>query len=96
MTLALLLRLMTFSKVPWRYALLGSGVTALGLALGGWALGVYFSTVGAASLTGAIGGMLALIFFLYYEAQILLAGADLTNVLRHRGALKHDQEDQNE
>jgi len=95
-TLTLLLRVMTSSQVPWRYALLGSAVTAIGLALGGWALGVYFSTVGAASLAGAIGGMLALIFFLYYEAQILLAGAELTGVLWHRGALKHDREDQNE
>jgi membrane protein len=86
-TLTLPLRLMTSPKVPWRYALAGSAVTALGLAVGGWGLGIYFSTVGAASLAGSVGGVLALLFFMYYEAEILLAGAELTNVIWRRGAL---------
>jgi membrane protein len=92
-TLTLPLRLMTSPKVPWHYALVGSAVTALGLAVGGWGLGVYFSTVGAASLAGAIGGVLALLFFMYYEAEILLAGAELTNVIWRRGTLPVDQDD---
>ena len=92
-TLTLPLRLMASPKVPWRDALGGSAVTALGLAVGGWGLGVYFSTVGAASLAGAVGGVLALLFFMYYEAEILLAGAELTNVIWRRGALTREPDD---
>ena len=78
---------MTYSQVPWRYAFVGSLLTAVGLAIGGWALGLYFSTIGAASPAAAMGGVLVVLVFLYYEAQILLAGAELTNVIWRREAL---------
>ena len=71
LVLTVLLRLLTFSTVPWRYALVGSVITALGLAVGAWGIGVVF----------------ALLFFIYLEAQILLAGAELTNVMWRRGML---------
>lgn len=88
--LALMLRLMTYSQVPWRYALLGSLMTATSLAIGGWALGLYFSTFGTASLATAAGGVLAVLVFMYYAAQILLAGAELTNVVWLRAPLGGD------
>jgi membrane protein len=87
LVLALLLRLMTGSRVPWRYVFVGSIVGATGLAIGGWALGFYYGTIGAASLAAAIGGVLVLLVFMYYAAQILLAAAELTNVLWRRGSL---------
>ena len=34
-----------------------------------------------------------LLFFMYYEAEILLAGAELTNVIWRRGALTREQDD---
>jgi len=79
--LALMLRLMTRTHIPWRYALVGALLTAVGLAVGGWALGWYFSTIGTASLPAAAGGVIAVLVFMYYAAQILLAGAELTNVV---------------
>ena len=90
LVLALMLRLMTYSRVPWRYALVGSLLTATGLAIGGWALGPYFSTFGTASLTTAVGGVLAVLVFMYYAAQILLAGAEVTNVVWRRAPLGGD------
>lgn len=84
LVLTLLLRLMTASRVPWRHVFAGSVVAAVGLAIGGWTLGLYYSTVGAASVSAAIGGVLVLLVFMYYAAQILLAAAELTNVLWRR------------
>jgi membrane protein len=90
--LALMLRVMTRSQVPWRYALLGALLTAIGVSVGGWALGLYFSTIGTGSLAAAAGGVIAVLVFMYYAAQILLAGAELTNVVWLRAPLGADDD----
>lgn len=85
--LAVLFRVLTSSVVRWRYALAGSALIALAMAVGAWALSIYFERFGVGSAAGAAGGLFAVLVFMYYEAQILLAGAELVKVAQRRALL---------
>lgn len=68
-------------QVSLRPAIVSGVVTAVGLVLGTWAFGLYIRTFGGASLTGAFGAVLAFLTWVYFEAQILLFGVQLTKQL---------------
>jgi membrane protein len=82
--LALVFRVLPRAHVPWRAALTGAATTAALIALGTWALGEYLDRFGTSSLAGAAGAALLVAVWIYYTAQILLAGAVLTRVLTLR------------
>lgn len=85
--IALVFRLLPYVEVPWRHAFIGGTVTAL-LAVAGSALvGLFFSRFGTASVSGAAGSLVIFLLWIYYQVQILLAGAELTRVLGLRFAL---------
>lgn len=67
--------------MPWRAALIGAAVTAAFVAVGTWALGEYIERIGDSSLAGAAGATVLVAVWIYYTAQILLAGAVMTRVL---------------
>lgn len=77
----LLFRYVTVVRVPWRAALVGGAVTALLIAAGTVLIGAYLRRYGASSVAGAAGAILLVLVWLYYESQILLAGAEFTRVL---------------
>lgn len=79
----LLFRFMTPVAIGWRLAFVGGLLTAVLATIGAWGLAVYFRTVGGASLTGVAGGVLLVLVFIYYEAQILLIGVQFVKVLYH-------------
>jgi membrane protein len=60
-------------------------ITTVMLILGTVAIGWYLRRFGGASLGGAFGAVLLALTWVYYEAQILLAGVQLTKVLANRG-----------
>ena len=83
--IALLFRYLPESRVPWRSVLPGAAVTAVGVAIGTVAIGAYLRRYAATSLLGATGSIFLVLIWIYYEAQIILAGAEFTRVLS-RGA----------
>ncbi|HYN31951.1 MAG TPA: YihY/virulence factor BrkB family protein, partial [Ilumatobacteraceae bacterium] len=83
--IALLFRFLTDVRVPWRSVLPGAAVTALGVAIGTMAIGAYLRRYAASSVLGATGSVFLVLIWIYYEAQIILAGAEFTRTLAQRG-----------
>jgi membrane protein len=83
--IALLFRYLTDVRVPWRGVLPGAAVTALLVAVGTVAIGAYLRRYAATSLLGATGSVFLVLIWIYYEAQIILAGAEFTRTLARRG-----------
>ncbi len=79
--IAVVFRLLPYVEVRWRDAFVRGGVTALMVVLGSALFGVYFSTYGTASISGVAGSLVLFLLWIYYQAQIFLAGAELTKVL---------------
>jgi membrane protein len=67
-------------KVRWRDVWIGSVMTALLFVLGKWALGLYLGSGAAASAYGAASSLITLLLWIYYSSQILLFGAEFTQV----------------
>ena len=66
---------------------LGAAVTAGLFTLGKFLLGIYLGSAGVASAYGAAGSIVALVIWVYYSAQVLLVGAEFTEVYaRHFGS----------
>jgi len=55
-------------------------MTAIFFAIGKWALGLYLRSGGAASAYGAASSLITLLLWVYYASQILLFGAEFTQV----------------
>ncbi|HSF87466.1 MAG TPA: YihY/virulence factor BrkB family protein [Acidimicrobiia bacterium] len=92
LTIALLFRSLPYVAVRWRDAIVGAAITAGFVAIGSWLVGIYLSRFFTTSITGAAGGAVLFLVLVYYEAQILLAGAVLTTILGGRSAGRFSQE----
>ena len=79
--LALIFKLLIYTKLSWKVLLLSSSITVILIVLGTWLLGIYISKFATNSLTGALSGIFLVLVWIYYEAQILLIGAQLTKVI---------------
>lgn len=71
-------------KIAWRDVWGGALVTALLFTLGKFAIGMYIGRSTVASPFGAAGSVVALVVWVYYSAQILFFGAELTQVIAKR------------
>lgn len=72
--------------VPWKNLWVGAGVTALLFNLGKFLLGLYLGNSGVASTYGAAGSLVVVLIWVFYSAQILLFGAEFTQVYsKYRG-----------
>ncbi len=67
-------------KIQWRDVWIGATLTAIFFAIGKWALGLYLGSGSAASAYGAASSLITLLLWVYYSAQILLFGAEFTQV----------------
>lgn len=85
LVVSVLFRLLPDAHVPWRAALTGAAVTTVLLVLGTFVISVYLREVGSGSVAGALGGVLLVLTWIYYEMQIVLVGAVLTKVLTDVG-----------
>ena len=54
------------------------------LSLGKFAIGRYLATAGVTSVYGAAGSLVMLVLWIYYSAQILLLGAEVTHVYANK------------
>ena len=69
--------------VPWRYVWVPGIVTAGLFTLGKYVLGLYLGKSAVASSFGAAGSLAVVLVWVYYSAQIVLVGAELSYVLAH-------------
>lgn len=70
-------------QIGWKDTLLGAIVTAVLFTLGKWLLNLYLGRSGIASTYGAAGSFVVLVIWIYYSAQILYFGAELTQAWTH-------------
>ena len=78
--LSLIFKFLPDVKIRWRDVWIGALLTALLFALGKWALGLYLGSGSAASAYGAASSLITLLLWVYYSSQILLFGAEFTQV----------------
>jgi membrane protein len=71
-------------KIAWRDVTIGSLVTALLFTAGKFAIGVYIGNSGVASTYGAAGSVVLILLWVYYSAQIVLFGAEITRAFAYR------------
>jgi len=71
-------------KIQWRDVWIGALMTAIFFAVGKWALGLYLGSGVAASAYGAASSLITLLLWIYYSSQILLFGAEFTQVYAAR------------
>ena len=83
--IALLFRYLPDARVAWVPVTIGAAVTAVMLAVGTVVVGAYLRRYAASSLAGVTGSVFLVLLWIYYEAQILLAGVEFTRVLSLRG-----------
>jgi membrane protein len=72
------------SRIAWRYAWIGAGVTAFFFVAGQALVGLYLSRSGVTSAYGAFGSVIALLIWVNYSAQIVLLGAEFTHAYAQR------------
>ena len=71
-------------KIAWKDVLVGSVITALLFLFGKFLLGMYLSKGSLGSAYGAAGSLIVFLAWVYYSAQIVLLGAEFTQVYTRR------------
>ena len=89
---AAIYKLLPAKPLAWPYVIFGAAITAVLFQLGKFLIGLYLGSYGLASSLGAAGSILALLFWVYYSAQIFLLGAALTKAHYDRSRMRHDPE----
>ena len=77
---AIVFKFLPDAKIRWRDVWIGAAITAIFFAIGKWALGLYLGSGSAASAYGAASSLITLLLWVYYSSQILLFGAEFTQV----------------
>jgi len=77
---AMIFKILPDVKTRWRDMWVGAVMTAVFFLIGKWALGLYLGSGTAASAYGAAGSLITLLLWIYYSSQILLFGAEFTQV----------------
>jgi membrane protein len=81
---ALIFKFLPDAEIAWRDVWLGAFVTAVLFSLGKFLIGLYLGNSAVASSFGAAGSLVLLLIWIYYSAQILLFGAELTQVYANK------------
>ena len=71
-------------EIQWRDVWIGAVLTAILFGIGKWLLGFYLGSGAAGSAYGAAGSLITLLLWVYYSSQILLFGAEFTQVYAAR------------
>ena len=84
---ALMFKTLPDVHIKWRDVWVGSAVTAALFTLGKFGLGIYLGSAGVSSAYGAAGSIVALVIWVYYSSQVLLLGAEFTQIYaKHYGS----------
>jgi len=77
---AMIFKFLPDAKIRWGDVWIGAAMTALFFGIGKWALGLYLGSGAAGSAYGAASSLITLLLWIYYSSQILLFGAEFTQV----------------
>ena len=77
---AMIFKYLPDAKIAWSDVWIGAGLTTLLFIVGKRALGLYLGSGSAGSAYGAAGALITTLVWVYYSAQILLFGAEFTQV----------------
>jgi membrane protein len=83
--LTIIFRVLPNIKVRLSHIVEGASVTAVLFSLGNYLIGRYLGRVGPGSIFGAAGSLAVLMIWMYYSAQIVLFGAEVTRAYALRG-----------
>lgn len=75
---ALIYKLLPDCAIAWRDVVVGGIVTALLFTIGKTIIGIYLGSSSAASSYGVAAGLIGLLLWIYYSAQLFLFGAEFT------------------
>lgn len=83
---AVLFKVLPDVRISWRSVWVGAALTAVLFVIGKTLLGFYLSVASVASAYGAAGSLVVLLLWVFYSAQVLLLGAEFTQVYaKHYG-----------
>jgi membrane protein len=86
---ALVFRFLPNTRVTWRDVWGGALLTGVLFALGKYLFSIYLGHVAVTSMYGAAGSVVLILVWVYYSAQILLFGAEVTHAYaKEAGSLK--------
>lgn len=91
MVFALIYKLLPRVHIAWRDVWVGALVTAALFNIGKALIGLYIGTSGVASAFGAASSIVVLLIWVYYCAQLFLAGAEFTWAYAHRFGSRRGQ-----
>ena len=77
---AMIFKFLPDVSIQWRDVWIGAVMTALLFGIGKWLLGFYLGSGAAGSAYGAASSLITLLLWVYYSSQILLFGAEFTQV----------------
>jgi membrane protein len=81
---AMIFKLLPDARIAWGDVWFGALATAVLFAIGKSAIGLYLGKAGIGSAYGAAGSFVVMLVWVYYSAQVLLFGAELTQVWANR------------
>jgi membrane protein len=77
---AMIFKFLPDVSIQWRDVWVGAVMTAILFGIGKWLLGFYLGSGAAGSAYGAASSLITLLLWVYYSSQILLFGAEFTQV----------------
>src|SRR5947207_2545950 len=81
---AMIFKFLPDVKIQWRDVWIGAVMTAILFGIGKWLLGLYLGGSAAGSAYGPASSLITLLLWVYYSSQILLFGAEFTQVYADR------------
>jgi membrane protein len=81
---AMIFKFLPDAQIQWRDVWIGAVMTAIFFGIGKWLLGLYLGSGAAGSAYGAASSLITLLLWVYYSSQILLFGAEFTQVYAER------------
>jgi membrane protein len=81
---AMIFKFLPDAKIQWRDVWMGAVMTAIFFGVGKWLLGLYLASGAAGSAYGPASSLITLLLWVYYSSQILLFGAEFTQVYADR------------
>src|SRR5437762_13249941 len=81
---AMIFKFLPDVEIQWRVVWIGAVITAISFGMGKWLLGFSLCSGAAGSAYGAASSLITLLLWVYYSSQILLFGAEFTQVYAAR------------
>ena len=81
---ALVFKYLPNVRISWRTVAVGGLVTAVGFVIANWTMSEYLTRAAVASAYGAAGALVVILLWVFVSAQIVLLGAEFTQVYARR------------